>query len=93
MLIQRIENLEDDNKRLAARNENLIEEIHRINKKYSPNASETRRQVFQNGKPASVAPIIYTNLNIAEENSVIITGGTLNGTTLSNVSPSSHEGN
>ena len=91
-LNQRMKNLEDDNKRLAARNENLIDEIRRINKKYGretwsePSSDEDRRQVYMNGEPASVVPVIYTNLNIAEKNSVIITGGTLNGTTLSNVS-------
>lgn len=91
-LNQRMKNLEDDNKRLAARNENLIDEIRRINKKYGretwsePSSDEDRRQVYMNGEPASVVPVIYTNLNIAEKKSVIITGGTLNGTTLSNVS-------
>ena len=92
LLNQRMKNLEDDNKRLAARNENLIDEIKRINKKYGretwsePTSDMDRRQVYLAGKPAAVVPMIYTNLNIAEKNSVIITGGTLNGTTLSNVS-------
>ena len=96
-LNQRMKNLEDDNKRLAARNENLIDEIRRINKKYGretwsePSSDEDRRQVYMNGEPASVVPVIYTNLNIAEKKSVIITGGTLNGTTLSNVSQLLHE--
>ena len=45
----RIRQLEVDNKRIATRNENLLDEINRINRngRQDPNEIAKRREVFQ----------------------------------------------